>query len=238
MNTKEIEAARNQSVVKHNDLIQKSRYNLSVQEQKIILYLISKIRPEDTEFHLYEFNIKDFCEICGIDEPSGKHYLALKETILNLKRKCFWIPIGDGQEATVSWIDKAIINKKIGIIKIKLDNDMKPFLLELQKNFTSYELDYILVMKSKYSIRLYELFKSHEFMSKCTYDIEHLKLLLSVTTYENFKDFRNRVLEPALREINIYSDIFVTYTATKKDRKYDKITFEIKEQREGFLILK
>ncbi len=40
---------RNYKVVKSNDLIQKSRFNLSLQEQKIILYLISKVKPEDTE---------------------------------------------------------------------------------------------------------------------------------------------------------------------------------------------
>jgi plasmid replication initiation protein len=227
---KEILDARSQIVVKHNDLIQKSRYNLSTQEQKIILYLISKIKPEDTDLILYEFNIKEFCEICGIDETSGKNYSNLKETIINLKRKCFWIPIGNGIEATVSWIDKAIINKSSGTIKIKLDNDLKPFLLELQRNFTRYELDYILTMKSKYSIRLYELLKSYEFMSMRTFDVENLQILLSAENYKNYSDFRLYALEPALREINIYSDIKVTYEAKKKGKKYDKITFEIKEK--------
>ena len=230
MDNKEIQSERNQIVVKHNDLIQKSRYSLTMQEQKIILYLISKIKPEDTDLHLYEFDIKEFCEICGIDETSGKNYSVLKETIINLKRKCFWVSIGNGIDATVSWIDKAIVNKRSGAIKIKLDNDMKPFLLELQRNFTRYELNCVLTMKSKYSIRLYELLKSYEFMTTRTFNLEQLKLLLSVEKYENYKDFRSRVLEPALREINLYSDIVVTYEAKKKGKKYDNIMFGIKEK--------
>jgi len=243
VNIKEVEAARKQKVVKHNDLIQKARYNLSTQEQKIILYLISKIKPEDTDLHLYEFDIKEFCEICGIDETSGKNYTHLKETIRTLSNKSNWAIIqkdGEECETLLRWIEKPYIYSQKGIIKIRLDNDMKPFLVELKRNFTTYELDYILGMKSKYSLRLYELFKSYEFMSKCTYSIEKLKIMLSVEKYENFKDFRNRVLEPALREINLYSDIKVTAKAEKKGNKYDKITFEIKEKNasEQFLILK
>ena len=42
-------------VNKSNDLIQRSRFNLSLQEQKIILYLISQITPYDHDFKLYEF---------------------------------------------------------------------------------------------------------------------------------------------------------------------------------------
>ena len=57
---------KDQRVVKSNDLIQKSRFDLSLQEQKIILYLISQITPYDEEFKLYEFSITDFCKILAI----------------------------------------------------------------------------------------------------------------------------------------------------------------------------
>ncbi|MDY4786917.1 MAG: RepB family plasmid replication initiator protein, partial [Bacteroidaceae bacterium] len=48
---------RHPTVVKANDLIQKSRFSLSVQQQKIVLYLISQISQFDTDFKLYEFSI-------------------------------------------------------------------------------------------------------------------------------------------------------------------------------------
>jgi hypothetical protein len=73
----EIQVFRNYRVVKHNDLIQRSRYDLGTQEQKIILYLITKIKPEDSVLKLYEFNIQEFCEVCGIDMESGQNYANL-----------------------------------------------------------------------------------------------------------------------------------------------------------------
>ena len=45
---------RGQVVLKANSLIQKTRYSLSLQEQKIILYIISKLEPTDEEFKHYE----------------------------------------------------------------------------------------------------------------------------------------------------------------------------------------
>ena len=45
----EIREARNELVVKHNDLLRKSRYTLSANEQKIIIYLVSKRNAEDKE---------------------------------------------------------------------------------------------------------------------------------------------------------------------------------------------
>ena len=68
---------RNRTVVKANDLIQRSRFNLSLQQQKIVLYLISQITPYDEEFKLYEFSITEFCKVCGIDDTSGKNYTDL-----------------------------------------------------------------------------------------------------------------------------------------------------------------
>ena len=131
---------RNKTVVKANQLIQKSRFNLSLQQQKIVLYLISQITPYDEDFKLYEFSIVEFCKVCGIDETNGKNYRDLKQAIKEIADKSVWIEIAEDEETIVRWIEKPYINKKDGVIKIRLDNDMKPFLLQLKENFTQYEL--------------------------------------------------------------------------------------------------
>ena len=226
-----IEEERGYNIVKHNDLIQKAHYNLSMQEQKIILYLISKIKPQDDDFHLYEFKIKDFCEICGIDEKNGKNYITLKNTIKNLTDKSNWVIIKDdkGKEAEtlVRWIEKPYIYAKSGIIKIRLDKDMKPYLLKLKERFTMYNLYFTLAMKSKYSLRIYELLKSYQNLNKCEFDIEELKKLLFTEKYKLFTNFKKDVIDTAMREINDYSDISVTYELEKEGRKFHKIKFLI-----------
>ena len=78
---------RKNTVVKANDLIQKSRFSLSLQQQKIVLYLISQIKPYDEDFKVYSFDIKEFCKVCGIDSDGGKTYAELKEQIKAIRDK-------------------------------------------------------------------------------------------------------------------------------------------------------
>ena len=208
-----------------------------MQEQKIILYIITKIKPEDTDLILYEFKIKDFCEICGIDMTSGKNYAMLKKTIKKLADKSSWVTIkieNMGEvETLLRWIEKPYIDSKSGIIKIKLDSDMKPFLLELKERFTVYNLYYTLAMKSKYSIRLYEILKSYEFQKSCTFEIEEFKKILCAETYKLFGHLKEKVLDISIREINDFGDIFATYELEKQGRKFHKIKFIIKTKKDA-----
>lgn len=223
----ELQKKREYNVVKRNDLIQKSRYNLTTQEQKIILYLIAKIKPENTDLLLYEFDIKEFCEVCGIYIESGKNYSMLKDTIANLCNKFVWVTLDNGDKTILRWIERPFINENSGIIKIKLDELMKPYLLDIKQKFTVYSLYFTLAMKSKYSIRLYEILKSYEYQKEVSFEIEDLKKMLSAETYELFGHFKDKVLKIAMKEINELSDITVTYELEKDGRKFSKIKFMI-----------
>lgn len=219
---------RGYSIVKRNDLIQHSRYHLSAQEQKIVLYLISKIQPNDDDFKLYKFEIQDFCKVCGIDSTSGGNYILLKDSIKKLSDKSIWVKLDNGKETLLRWIEKPYIDENNGIIEIRLDKDMKPYLLQLKEKFTTYSLYFTLAMKSKYSIRLYELLKSYQNLNQCEFELEHLKSLLAAENYDIFANFKIKVLDIALREINAYGDISASYELGKQGRKFHKIKFFIK----------
>lgn len=62
-----IQQQRGYMVVKGNTIIQKSRFALSAQQQKILLSMISKIKPEDKANQTYSFEIQEFCKLCNID---------------------------------------------------------------------------------------------------------------------------------------------------------------------------
>lgn len=222
---------RNKQVRKANELIQKSRFNLSLQQQKVVLYLISQISPFDEDFKLYEFSVSEFCRVCGIDETSGKNYTDLKNAIKDIADKSLWIHLDDGTETLLRWIEKPYINKKSGMISIRLDKDMKPFLLQLKKNYTQYDLLWTLRFRSKYSIRLYELIKSIHFKELETYEriyeLEELKRILNAETYTTYQTLKTRVLNPAIEEINEFSDKQVSYEPIKKGRSVIKIRFVI-----------
>ena len=223
---------RDKLVVKSNDLIQKSRFSLTVQQQRVILYLISKIGYGDEDFREYEFDVKDFCRVCGLYDDSGKYYTELKRQIKEIRDKSMWIEISEGEEVLLSWLERAQISRNSGKIKVRLSEDMKPYLLQLRDNFTKYEIAYVLCMRSKYSIRLYELVKSIHYMEQETYvrtfTVEDLRRRLDAGTYPRFCNFNQRVLKPAVQEVNTYTDKEISYKPVKRGQKVETIELTIR----------
>ena len=231
----EIYEKRNYIVSKANEIIQKSRYELSLSEQRTIAYICSKIKPitnsaNNIPWQLeYTFDIQEYRKVCGLDN-NGRIYEEIKVLLKELSNKTMWIKLADGTETTVKWIVKVWANKRSGKVKVRLDEDLAPYLFELQERFTAYGLINILAMKSQYSIRLYEIFKSYAFRKKILFDLNDLKKYLAVNevkSYERFPDFRRKVLDIALKEINEYTDIVVEYDTITKGRKVIKINFRI-----------
>ena len=223
--------AIDRKVVKSNDLIQRSRFSLNLQQQKIVLFLVSKIDPGDEDFKEYEFNISEFCRVCGIEATGGSMYADLRDSIKALADKSLWVDLGDGESVLCRWVEKARISKKRGKIKIRLDADLKPFLLQLKANFTRYELRWTLRFKSKYAVRLYELVASlhyHEMEEyQQIFSIGNLKKLMGAEIYDRYYDFRIRALEPAVREINRFSDKSVEYFPIKQGKSVERIAIRI-----------
>lgn len=219
------EQALSRFVVKSNDLVQRSRYKMTLNQQKIILYIISKIKPDDDDFRLYDFRISDFCELCGIDKGNGEHYRAIKRAIKEIADVSVWVTIPSGEKTLVRWIEKPYINRNSGTIRIRFDRDMKPFLLQLNERFTRYELGWALQFRSKYSIRLYELIKSvydgsEDFFGTYTqiFKLEDLQAMLGAETYKSYTHFKQKVLDPAVAEISADSDMTVKYYPIKEGR--------------------
>lgn len=226
MDNRQISAERKQVVVKSNDVIQKSRYKLSTQQQKLILYMISKIRPHDTEFKEYTFDLKDLCQILNI-EMNGANYVRFKDSIQGIADCSFWINT-DGKDKLYRWFDDVEIELNTTTVKVKFDKDLKPFLLELKDNYTIYHLEKVLCFDSKYSFRLYELFKSLEYRDKFVISVNELKdKLMIADKYDRFTTFKEKVLNKAINEINTYTDLNISYNLIRKNRVITDIEFVI-----------
>lgn len=224
---REIKERRDYLVVKSNDIIRKARYSLTLQELKILSFCLSMIKPNDSIDTVYTFSINEYCKAAGIDYESGRNYNSVKDSLLAMVKKAFWIPEADGSEVTIHWIEKARLSRGKGKILIRFDDDLKRYVFNLFRNFTQYELLCVLPMKSKYSFRLYELLKSYAFAHVHTFKLDELKNVLMAEGYDSFRDFRRKVIEPAVIEINTYTDIRIEWQKEQKGRNVEAITFVI-----------
>lgn len=223
---------RNKKVRKANALIQKSKFDLNLQQQKLILFLISQIKPNDKEFQPYRFSVAEFCKVVGIDYYGS--YDSIKDIIQKIADKSMWIKI-EGIDKLIRWISTAEINDSTKEIIIRFDEDLKPFLLELKENFYEFKSLYPLFFKHKYSIRLYEWAKSVYFHEEDTLQyiikIEDIIQVMGAETYKDYYAFKKRALLPALKEINSSSDLNMECSEHKSAKgKIDCLYFTIEKK--------
>lgn len=238
-----IDRARENKIVKDNRLIQdvtRRRYGLSALEQKILGFIISLIKPpEHTDGGVqctYEFDIRLFCRVCGIDCNNGSNYRNVREALKKIADHSFWIDDGES-ELLFQWINTPRIVKRNGKIIIRISEDVLPYLYNLQEHFTAYELYQILALKSSHSIALYELLKSHAFKKSVIIGIDDLKRCLNLAgKYKEYRNFRRKVIETAVNEINAYTDLSIGWKPVRQGRSYAAIEFTISQKRrcEGY----
>ena len=233
MTKEELNMTRHNVVVKSNDFIRRSRFDLSVVEQKIILYMVSQIDQENPELKEVDLSLSDFCRVCGINQKDNLS--SLKETVKKLADKSAWIRLENGDETLIRWIEKPTIKHDTSRIKIRLDRDLVPYLLDMKENFTSYELIAVLALKSKYSIRLYELLKSFAYQKMCDLSVVSLrKQLCADKRYEKMYDFRRYVLDTAVDEINSFTDLNVSYQTVKDGKNIIGFHFDVEAVNTAF----
>lgn len=229
--TSKLNEERNNLVVQSNTLIRNIsaiKEDLTVSEQKLIIYLISKICADDIRLNKVSMTISEYCDICGINK-SGAHYNRVKSSLRALRNKSWWLK-SEHYEMLFSWIDIVEINKN-GNIEIMLSQGLSPFLLELNKNFTKYELINVLCLRSKYSIRLYEILKSYLWLKEWTIQIDEFRELLYLQNkYNNYKELNRTVISPSIKEINKFTDLNVSIETIKYGNKVDKLVFKIDEK--------
>ena len=217
-------------VKKSNIAVQKARYDFSLQQQKLLCYMISFLLSDtDTEDTEKILSIRDYLEFMG---SKHKDYTDVRAAIKAISDKSWYMTINkDGDETPVRFIDgKPIISHKTATVKFKWDRDMLPHLQELRREYTEYKLWYIITMKSEYTVRLYEYLKSVQNLTHWQTKIDYLKHLLECKKYSRFFDFKKRVLVPAITEINERTDINVTFECFKfgeSGRSYTDIEFTI-----------
>lgn len=216
-------------VTQSNDLIEARHNNpLTAREQKIVLTMVSMIEPSDSDFKHYRISIREFTEMLGL-EGSTK-YTEIKKIAKQLMSKTIEIPLGDGDWLLANWVSSAKYLKGEGVIDLSFSPDLKPYMLQLKNQFTSYRLSNVLSLSSTYSIRLYELMKKWQHLGRWECSIAELKGKIGVEEgqYKQYGHFKSRVLKNSVAEVNDKTDLHIIYKEIKKGRGVNKIEFTIR----------
>lgn len=224
------------SVYKSNALVEAS-YRLTPVEQRIILACIAQLRRDQpiTDETLYRVNAVDYAALSGTSSKSV--YKELAEAALRLKRREVWIsqqPNGEGYHGEMlvtGWVQSIRYCKSQGYIELRFSRDMLPYLTQLTEQFTRYALSDVAQFNSGYAVRLYELLCQWQSVKKREVSIEWLRNLLQLETkYPAIKDLKRRVIEPAVKQINEHSPLWVKWTQRKTGRQVTHLVFSFGEK--------
>ena len=216
-------------VTQSNGLVD-ARYHepLTARQQKIVLSVVSQVQIEDEDFKMYEIRIRDFHELLGLEgEPK---YTDLRKITEEILKKSLEITREKGRLLQVNWFSSIEYFEHEGRMEFSFDPKLKPYLLDLKKAYTSYRLSNILSLNSAYSIRLYELMKKWEYLGKWEVTVENLKDRLGTKnkSYDAYGNFKNRIINPAISELNGKTDVIISFNEIKKGRKVISLEFTIR----------
>lgn len=215
---------KNPMVYKHNHLIE-AQYELSLNEQRAILFSISKLNfNEDL---IVKFNIAEFLDTIG---SAPTRYTEVKKLLSNLRQKELLIKKIDQKglesELILGWFASVEMVKNTGDIEIEFSNKLKPYLLNLTESYTKYEIKQILRLKSKYSIRIYELAKQYATIGKRTFSLDEFKRIIKCPKYSPTL-LRTDIIEPAVKDINENTDINIIVSHKKQGRNICGLEIDI-----------
>ena len=132
------------------------------------------------------------------------------------------------------WVDKIGVEPDSGIVYMRFTSDVVPLITRLESHFTSYEIDKVANLSSSYAIRLYELcvaWREQGFTQQ--YKIEELRQKLGVEPekYKAMNNFKARVIDLAIKQINQHTDITVKYEQHKTGRTITAMSFTFKQKK-------
>lgn len=225
-------------VVTSNDLVL-AKYNFSLWQKRIFNYFVSQIDKDATDFTLQRIYISDLIHF--FDAGDGREvYDIIASVPKQLYNSSIKVPY-ISEEGHHRYGEMRIItrytkpeDREMGnaYIEFKLNDDLKPHLLELKKRFLRYDMQNIVGLQSVHSVRMFEILKSYEYLGQVSFEVEFLKTVLELgDKYKLYADFRRYVIDKAREDLLKYCDIFFDYKEVKKGRKVNEIIFTIKKSK-------
>ena len=233
-----LERNRRMTVPKADAMVRTGRADLTANENKALLYLMPRIKPGDPPEKVYVFDCAESRDLLRWDAKDS--YKKFRECLAGLEDAVWWMPSDDGGAPPARWLAMVRMGRRRGQIEATFHPDTFPYLTGPVRgkgeggpsHCTSYQLQAVMAMKSKYSPRLYELLRSYSDNNTWVFeydtgpDHDLLRHLADAGSgggaeipkaWHTWHESEKRVLRPARGEINRYSDLRVDYKGLRED---------------------
>lgn len=227
---------KKQMVVKDNNLVS-ATYSLGVAEQRLIFLAIIEAREQNKLINVgksLRIYAKSYEKQFNVEKHTA--YEAMKRAVEGLYEAGFSYSKTDEESGELGhyksrWVDKIGYIDNLGCVELVFASDVVPLITRLEKRYTEYELRQVSSLQSEYAIRLYELIIQWKSVGKTNKILlDELRMMLGVEPeqYKKMCNFKAKVLDLAIKQINKYTDITADYDQHKDGRVITGFTFKFK----------
>jgi len=213
-------------------------YSMTLEEKRILSWLISEIRMNDKEFKTHTLDLTELYQFLALTKGGSTYTAAARATKRLVGRVVEIEKVSDGE--VVELLQFPFLSKahyKLtgeGTVSMRLNDEAAPYLLNIAGNYTEVEFRILMTFHSFYSCRLYEiakceLNKSHKRRVSVTVPLSKARDVFGIEKnwYRVFGNFSEKVLKPACRELTQKSDLDVSFVTKRVGRKVGKIVLTI-----------
>ena len=215
-------------IVKKSNALARARWSAeSVWEPRLVALLASKVRADDTDFHVYEISISEILRSSG-----GKDYREIEAVVDKVMSRVLTIRDPNGW-TKYNVFSRCRYRRTEGILELGFHPDLRPHYLNLQKYMKMNLLEF-LILPSIYSQRIFEFLKSWDDKPETPpIPLADLHEMLNIpeSLRANFKDFRRRVLEKAHKDITEKTTLSYEWEPIKQGRAVVAVRFIFAQKR-------
>lgn len=214
------------TVKKSNALVNAS-YTISLTEQRMILLAIATAGGKaDVPMRV---DAAAYAGQFGVSRSTAYESLREASATLFERRFTFQEETPKGLKTTLSrWVSHVSYAEGAGCVELMFSPHVQPLLCELERKFTHYALEQVSGLTSVYAVRLYELLIAWRSTGQTpVFPVAEFRQKLGVEPdeYPRMTDFKRRVLDAAIKQINKHTDITATYDQIKAGRSINGFSF-------------
>jgi plasmid replication initiation protein len=224
--------------IRQANVLTEARFEMSATELDLLFYILGVLNKENPT-RKYQISITELQKITG----KKYKYSQLRESTEKMGSRMYEYVRENGNLLQVWIFSSCEYLSGQGVIEVELSEKIVPFLFDLKDKFTSFRLMASLNMSSKYAKRIYTMLSQWKDLGVWRVSIKELKTRLNLIDpkgkepeqYKQIVQFKDRVLEPAIAQINEHSELKVSYRLIKKGRSFVDIEFTIDIQASKYL---
>ena len=231
-----------QNLVTQGNQLLEGAYDINLIEMRLLYLALTKIdsrKPQPkNEYTLFA---KEYRDKFSLDSKNS--YEQLKSAASSLGAKPIVTYEWNEQKKRIDAVKRFWFSSiRYGVgdsssdITLKFSDSVSQYLFELKNEFTQMNLEDMVKLDTPFSFRLYSWLYKYKNLNKNKnslgiistdpFSIDWMKERTGLTgKYPIYKDFKKRVLDPAVDIINANTNLSVRYEAVKIGRKIESIVF-------------